>query len=114
MEDKNEILFRNIFCKGDVLNDDEENKTSYLNQRLKEENDHEEINNKFFEQFHKYCGNSGNFLRNYFLKDPYKTLLDLIKIYQGRKYWDILINLNFLKNQYKNINDKIEQLKIKK
>ncbi len=51
LEDKKEILFRNIFCKGDVLNDDEENKTSYLNQWLEEENAHKETNDKFSKKF---------------------------------------------------------------
>jgi hypothetical protein len=83
------------------LNDDEENKTSYLNQKIEEEKAHKETNDKFFERFDGCCGNSGNFVRKYFLKDPYGTLWHLIKNYQDRKYWDILINLNYLKNQYK-------------
>ena len=58
---------------------------TYKRERLKQEENHRRINDNFLNKFDKYCNNYSNETKNYFLKDPYWTIIDLITIYQKQE-----------------------------
>ena len=98
MKTKEELLFIKIFCKNNCFTNNNNNKSIYIDMRYKEE----------IENFECYF----NFviIRRKFIENPFKTLLMLITIYKNEAQEDIDY-LNALKNKYKNLKDKIENLR---
>lgn len=106
-------VFISIFKKKKKYLINAENKSNYIKKRTEEEKEHKEDNDKYFNNFNKYCNDYAAPIRQYFYDDPYKTLSDLIGFYENEDNHDQSLRiLKFLKSLKKDLDEFYERIQI--
>ena len=115
IKDENENLFRKMCVNSENgLNKIDKSKISvYKKKRIFQEERRRKINNNYFKKFNKYVGEFFFEVEDYFKKDPYGTIIDLVSIYQNDKNTnlDSILYLNYVKIKYREIKDELDTLK---
>ena len=92
------IKYKNIMSKKDILKELENyifKKGHSLEKEINEEEEEKlrDINDKYYNKFDKYWKDNASGVRYYFLDDPFKTIIDIIIIYDKSESNDITNNI---------------------